>query len=90
VGTNLWKEWSGRVRRQLEQGKDRVLTAQAEELRDLYGRVLRPGALQALEEFLSARSPAGARLCYAMVGGAHRQRLVDEVVYRSLYLLRRL
>jgi glycosyltransferase involved in cell wall biosynthesis len=90
VGTNLWKEWSGRVKRQLDQGKDRVLTAQAEELRDLYGRVLRPAALQALEEFLSARSPAGARLRYAMAGGAHRQRLVDDLVYRSLYVVGRI
>jgi len=43
-----------------------------------------------LEAFLSARSPAGARLRYAMAGGAYRQRLVDNLIYRSLYLAKRI
>jgi glycosyltransferase involved in cell wall biosynthesis len=90
VGTTLWSEWAGRVRRQLQQGKDRVLTSQAEELRELYGPDLRPGVVTLLENFLAAQSSAGTRVRYAMNGGAHRQRLVDDLVYRSLYLARRI
>ncbi len=90
VGTTFWSEWSGRVRRQLEQGKQRVLTAQAKELGDLYGPDLRPGAVRALETFLAAQASPAARVRYAMNGGAHRQRLVDDLVYRSLYLARRI
>lgn len=89
VGTTLWAEWSGRVRRQMEQGKRRVLTAQAKELGDLYGSDLRPAAARSLEAFMAAQSSPGARLRYAMTGTAHRQRLVDDLVYRSLYVARR-
>jgi glycosyltransferase involved in cell wall biosynthesis len=90
VGTTVWKEWSGRAKRQLEQGKDHVLTAQAEELRELYGAALRPAALGSLDAFLSSRGPVFARLRYATAGAAYRQRLVDDLVYRSLYLLSRI
>lgn len=89
VGTTLWSEWSGRVRRQMEQGKQRVLTRQAEELGELYGSDLRPDAARSLEAFLAAQSSPGTRLRYAMRGSAHRQRLVDDLVYRLLYLTAR-
>ncbi len=90
VGTTLWSEWSGRVRRQLEQGKERVLTAQAKELGELHGADLRPGAAHSLEQFLAAQSSAAARFRYATSGTAHRQRLVDDLVYRSLYVAGRI
>jgi glycosyltransferase involved in cell wall biosynthesis len=89
VGTTLWSEWSGRVRRQLDQGKERVLTAQAKEVGRLYGPELRPGAARSLQAFLSSQSSLTTRLRYAVSGGAHRQRLVDDLVYRSLYLASR-
>ena len=90
VGTTLWSEWSGRAHRQLEQGRERVLTSQAEELSELYGAHLLPGKAQALRDFLTAQSSAGTRVRYAMNGGAHRQRLVDDLVYRSLYVAKRI
>lgn len=89
VGTTLWAEWSGRFRRHLEQGKERVLTAQAEELRELYGPTLRPAARDSLGQFLGSQAAVLDRLRYAAAGAAHRQRLVDDLVYRSLYVLRR-
>jgi len=85
VGQTLWAEWSGRVRRQLTEGHERVLTQQAEELKRLYGPDLRPRARRALEEFLGSQSPLGKRLDYALRGEAHRQRRLDDLVYRSLY-----
>ncbi len=90
VGTTLWSEWSGRARRQLEQGRERVLTAQAVELRDLYGADLAPGAARVLDSFVAGQSSPVTRFRYAMNGAAHRQRLLDDLVYRSLYLSKRI
>lgn len=89
VGTTLWSEWSGRVRRQLEQGKERTLTAQAKEVSRLYRPDLKPSAACSLQAFLSSQSSPTRRLHYAVSGGAYRQRFIDDLVYRSLYLARR-
>ena len=85
VGTTLWTEWSGRAQRQFEQGKRRVLTAQAAELRHLYGAQLRQEAARSLEEFLAFQSSLASRLRYSIAGAAHKQRFLDNVVYRILY-----
>ncbi len=86
VGRTLWAEWSGRLRRQVAEGHQRVLTRQAEELRRLYGCDLRSSAVRALDEFLGAQCPLTRRLGYALNGAAHRQRLLDDLIYRSLYV----
>lgn len=90
VGTTFWSEWSGRARRQLEQGKQRLLTSQAEELAGLYRPHMRPSAARSLEAFLAAQLSPAARTRYILTGGAYRQRLVDDVVYRFLCLARRI
>jgi glycosyltransferase involved in cell wall biosynthesis len=90
VGQTLWAEWSGRIRRQLAEGHERVLMRQAEELRRLYGPNLRRGAARSLEAFLDGQSPLSNRLRYAVRGGAHRQRPLDDVIYRSLYVVHRI
>ena len=90
VGTTVWSEWSGRARRQMEQGKRRVLTAQAKEVGELYRSDLRADAASSLEAFLAAQSSPGSRLRYAVKGAAYRQRLVDDLVYRLLYLSARI
>ena len=90
VGQTLWAEWSGRFSRQVTEGHQRVLTRQAEELRRLFGPELRPSAGQALDEFLGAQAPLVRRLNYALRGAAHRQRPLDNVIYRSLYAAQRI
>jgi glycosyltransferase involved in cell wall biosynthesis len=89
VGQTLWAEWSGRVGRQLTEGHQRVLTRQAAELMRLYGPDLRPSAAQSLEQFLDAESSFTKRLEYALRGRAHRQRPLDDLIYRSLYAAHR-
>ena len=90
VGQTLWAEWSGRVWRQMTAGHEHVLTRQAEELRRLYGPDLRPSAARVLDDFVGAQSPLGHRLLYALRGAAHRQRLLDDIIYRSLYAAHRI
>jgi glycosyltransferase involved in cell wall biosynthesis len=90
VGTTLWAEWSGRVRRQVTEGHQRVLTRQAEELRRLYASDLAPGPARSLEEFLEAQVALGPRVDYALKGAAHRQRRLDDLVYRLLYAAHRI
>jgi glycosyltransferase involved in cell wall biosynthesis len=89
VGQTHWAEWSGRFSRHVTEGHRRVLTRQAEELRRLFGAELRPSAGQALDDFLDAASSLTGRLQYAVRGTAHRQRLLDDLIYRSLYLAHR-
>jgi len=85
VGTTLWAEWSGRAKRQLEQGQQRVLTAQAEELSELYGALLKKEAQRSLGRFLDSQRELRSRLVYALVGNVHKQRVLDELLYRILY-----
>jgi glycosyltransferase involved in cell wall biosynthesis len=89
VGRTLWAEWSGRAARQLREGRERVLTRQAEEFRQLYGPQLPAATLRCLEEFLGAQSALPPRLRYALLGSAHRQRPLDDIIFRTLYALRR-
>jgi len=90
VSTTWWSEWSKRARRQLDEGKRRVLTAQARELQELYGPELRPEATRSLNQFLRSQVSLASRLRYALIGGAYRQRPFDDFVYRSLYIARRI
>lgn len=90
VGQTPWAEWSGRARRQLREGRERVLTRQAEELKRLYGPQLSPHTARRLDEFLAAQSPLTTRLRYAARGSAHRQRRLDDLIFRSLYALHRI
>jgi len=90
VGRTLWAEWSGRARRQFRDGRERVLSRQAEELRRLYGKDLSPDAVRSLGEFLVAQSQWQNRLRYAIRGAAHRQRPLDDWIYRLLYAAHRI
>jgi glycosyltransferase involved in cell wall biosynthesis len=90
VGTTLWAEWSGRLLRQVAEGHQRVLTRQAEELRRLYAHELRAGAARSLTDFLQAQGSFSQRLSYAFTGDAHRQRPMDDLIYRLLYVTHRI
>ena len=90
VGRTLLAEWSGRLSRQLAEGHLRVLTRQAEEVRRLYRQDLRPAAARSLDDFLEGQTPLGRRLGYALNGAAHRQRRLDDIIYRSLYAAHRI
>ena len=90
VRPTVLSEWAGRARRHLAEGHERVLTRQARELKRLYGPELRPDARRSLDAFLGAESSLPLRLRYALNGGAHRQRPVDDLVYRALYAVHRI
>jgi glycosyltransferase involved in cell wall biosynthesis len=87
VGTTPWAEWSGRAARQLRDGREGLVTSQAEELRRLYRPQLRADAARCLDDFLGARSTLTSRLRYAVRGSAYRQRRIDDLIFRSLYAL---
>jgi glycosyltransferase involved in cell wall biosynthesis len=90
VRPTVLSEWAGRARRHLAEGHERVLTRQALELKRLYGPLLRPDAVRSLDAFLEAGSSLPQRLRYALSGRAHRQRPVDDLVYRTLYAVHRI
>jgi hypothetical protein len=87
VGPTRWAEWSGRASRQVRDGRERLLTKQAEELSRLYGPQLRADAARCLDDFLGARSTVASRLRYAVRGSAYRQRRLDDIIFRALYAL---
>jgi glycosyltransferase involved in cell wall biosynthesis len=86
VGATPCSEWLGRARRQLQQGRGRVLTSQAEELGRLYGPKLSCKAVRSLEQFLDARSTPQTRLRYALQGTTYKQRHLDDILYKLLYI----
>lgn len=90
VSRTLPVELLRRVRRQLRSGGDRLLTAQARELQSLYGSALSPDAAADLAAFLDAQERFGTRVRYALGGSAFRQRTLDDLIFRLLYVARRL
>ena len=90
VATDLLSEIARRTRRQCRSGRDRQLTAQAEELRALFGAELSVSVLKELATFLDSASRPIDRLVYSVRGGAFRQRRIDDLIFRLLYLLRRI
>jgi hypothetical protein len=90
VARTVRSEWARRARRQFAEGHERVLTRQAEDLKRLYGPELRPGASRSLDAFLQGQGSLLQRLRYAFRGDAYRQRRVDDLVYRVLYVAKRI
>lgn len=90
VSTTFVDAWRGRVRRQLETGQLRTVTAQVRELERLYGTRLRPPCLREMRAFLAAGDAAGRRLAYVLRNDrAFRQRWTDDMIFRLLYLVNR-
>lgn len=90
VADTLWGRWSGRARRQLATGHERVHTVQDRELARLYSGDLRPDALRLLERHLAAADgPWWRRVRWAVVGPPHRQDRASDLVYRLLFALGR-
>ncbi len=52
--------------------------------------ILSPAVSAELDSFLDSQHDLPARMRYALSGTAHRQRKVDDIVYRALYLLGRI
>jgi hypothetical protein len=63
------------------------LFAQAEEFRALYGGMLDPVRLAALDRFLASRETPFRRLRYALRADTYRHRLVDDVAHRAMVAL---
>lgn len=83
-------DWRSRLVRHTRDGGRRVLTSQGAELREHYANKLTKVADRQLADFLdSARSP-GYRFRYVVRGAAHRQRHIDDLVFRVLYVLGRI
>ena len=90
VAATGWGRWTGRLRRQLATGHQRVHTLQDRALARYYLQDLRPEARAMLERHLEAadggilrRAAWGAR------GAPHRQDLPSDLVYRVLFALGR-
>lgn len=89
VGSSVWTEWSGRLRRHARHDHIRTLTHQAEELRRLYSTQLTPSATRSLDNFLQSQAGFWPRMLYAVRGETHFQRRLDNVIYRLLYAAHR-
>lgn len=84
------RQWVGRARRQWAEGHLQVHTRQNRELQRCYGSRLGPGPEAQLAEYLRAVDGSLlARLRYALTGEAHRQDALSDLVYRVLFVLRR-
>ncbi|HET9058664.1 MAG TPA: glycosyltransferase family 2 protein [Acidimicrobiales bacterium] len=90
VAPSALREWKRRASNHRLHGAERTLTAQAQEFRRLYGGRLELEVRAVLDDFLTGSEPLLRRLRYSLVGAAYRQRRLDDVVFRLLYLMKRI
>lgn len=83
-------DWWRRGRNHLRVGGEHWLLAQATELAETYSYALRPEARVILTDFLGNAAGIRGRLRYALTGAAHRQRTIDDLIYRALFALGRI
>ncbi len=83
-------EWRRRAVNHRRHGRERALTAQAAEFRRLYGEQLEVRTSAALDDFLGSSGSVFRRVRYSLTGAAYRQRRLDDLVFRFLYLLGRI
>ena len=83
-------QWVRRLGQHVATGGERVHTRQASELLELLGSEIKPESLATLTEFVLAQASVAGRVRYALTGPAFRQRRVDSIIYRALYLLGRI
>jgi hypothetical protein len=84
------RSWQARAVRQIRGGHQRVLSAQAMEFKERFGSELTSDASSTLDAFLLSSTSLGQRLRFACSNSAYRHRRVDDVIFRLLYVLRRL
>lgn len=82
------RQWVGRARRQWAEGHLQAHTRQNRELQRCYGSRVDPARRRQLAEYLrAADGPLMVRLQYVLTGGAHRQDVLSDLVYRVLFVL---
>lgn len=85
------RDWRTRLVQHMRHGSQRQLTTQGAELREHYLDVLTDVARHQLADFLDSTKSLGSRIRYAAFrGAAHRQRHIDDYLFRLLYVLRRI
>jgi glycosyltransferase involved in cell wall biosynthesis len=89
IGRTRLGRWRSRISRQAHEGHLRLLSRQADELRDLYGDVLRPDARTLVDAFLEQRG-LRQRILAAPRLAVYRQSVLDDVIMRALYVADRL
>ena len=87
VGDNGRWSWRKRILWHFQEGAHSS-TRQAAELRQWLASS--PGMLPELDDFLDSQRTLIRRARYCITGSAHRQRKIDDLVFRILYLLGRI
>ena len=82
-------DWRSRLVRHTRDGGRRVLTSQGAELREHFAYKLTKVAGHQLADFLDSAGSPGRRFRYVVWGAAYRQRHIDDLVFRVLYVLGR-
>ncbi len=87
VGDNGRWSWRKRILWHFQKGAHSSTRQAAELRRWLAGN---PGMLPELDDFLDSQRTLTGRARYCITGSAHRQRKIDDLVFRILYLLGRI
>ena len=87
VGDNGRWSWRKRILWHFQEGAHSSTRQAAELRRWLAGN---PGMLPELDDFLDSQRTLTGRARYCITGSAHRQRKIDDLVFRILYLLGRI
>lgn len=83
-------KWKDRLIRYLVKRKENAVIRQAQEFRNIYGVMLNNTNINLLNDFLDHQNNMIRRCKYALFGSARRQSLIDNIIFKLLYILKRI
>jgi glycosyltransferase involved in cell wall biosynthesis len=83
-------KWKARIKQFMKRGNRIFITKQVEEFRKIYGDLLPQDKVAILNKFIDGRKTMVGRIKYALFGEAHRQTIIDDVIFRILILSNRI
>jgi glycosyltransferase involved in cell wall biosynthesis len=83
-------KWKVRIKQFMKRGNRMFITKQVEEFRKIYGDLLPQDKAAILNKFMDGRKTMVGRIKYALLGEAHRQTIIDDIIFRILILFNRI
>lgn len=83
-------KWKSRLGRYVVKRKESAVIRQAQEFEKIYGAMLKKENKKILNDFIDHQSNIIRRCKYAMFGQACRQSSIDNIIFKLLYILKKI
>jgi glycosyltransferase involved in cell wall biosynthesis len=87
---SMLMKWKSRLSRYLVDAQEGVVIRQTQEFEEIYGTMLKNENKNILSNFLTDQNSIIRRCKYALFGPARRQSLIDNIIFKLLYILKRI